>query len=151
MKVKSVPLPGSREGKGSGPEKLLESISCCRPLPGSVASSACRSFGDLEAPSPKLGQSGNPEGLRCYDTIIFGLKPGSRWCFYTDHTCWIPARQASERCLSGGSSPPSLVLSGSPMRARALQHLAIGAAARGLSESKHISSMESSHCLQIIH
>ena len=32
------------------------------------------------------------KGLRFYGTIIYGLEPGSRWCFYIDHTGWIPAR-----------------------------------------------------------
>lgn len=46
----------------------------------------------LASLSKSLVKRLSPEGLRCYGTIIYGLKPGSRWRFYVDRTYWVPAR-----------------------------------------------------------
>lgn len=76
--------------------KLLGSFARPRPLPGSFLGGSVCPSGASRIPSaslPKsLGQRVSPKGLCCYGTIIYGLKLGSRWCFYIDHTGWIPAR-----------------------------------------------------------
>lgn len=67
--------------------------------------------GSLRGPAGLSSKRGGkvPEGLCCYATVTFGLKPGSRWCFHRGHTCWPPGRETLVRCLMRRrpfSSPP---------------------------------------------
>ena len=78
------------------PGKLLGSLTPPKPLPGSFLGGSVHPSGASGIPSASLPKSlvqrVSPKGLCCYGTIIYGLKLGNRWCFYIDHTGWIPAR-----------------------------------------------------------
>ena len=85
------------------PGKLLGSLAHPRPLPGSFLGGSIHLSGASGIPSAFLSASlvlrVSPKGLRFYRAVIYGLKPGSRWCFYIDHTGWIPARDLAVVCL----------------------------------------------------
>ena len=70
----------------------------------------------LASLSKSLVKRVSPKGLRCYGTVIHGLKPGSRWRLYVDRTCWVPARdlgvlfvitcRLSDGNVSASAGPP---------------------------------------------
>ena len=99
-RVSSSTSGAELEGEGlrlrMRPEKLLGSLARPRPPPGSFLGGSIPLSGASGIPSASLSESlvlrVSPKGLCFYGAIIYGLKPGSRWCFYIDHTGWIPAR-----------------------------------------------------------
>ena len=79
-------VPGEAVGEPHPPQAAARLLPGCSVHPSGAS-------GIPSASLPKsLVQRVSPKGLCCYGTIIYGLKLGSRWCFYIDHTGWIPAR-----------------------------------------------------------